>query len=74
MSLHRKTWARAVTTTYEFNNAGDRASVAYTDATPTVTNTIDRLGRRTGIVSQSPRGSRMAFQSQNTCSGARFKS
>lgn len=49
--LHVRTWARTVdgaplTTTYGFNEAGDLATVDYSDSTPDVAFTYDRLGRR----------------------------
>ena len=44
--LQTRTWARGVVTTYGYNNAGDLLTVAYSDNTPWVTNTYNRLGRR----------------------------
>jgi RHS repeat-associated protein len=44
--LASRTWARGITTTYGYNNAGDLATVVYSDGTtPNVTNTYDRWGR-----------------------------
>jgi len=48
-------WARTVAgsaliTTYAYDTAGALASVAYSDSTPGVTYTCDRLGRQTTIV------------------------
>jgi YD repeat-containing protein len=42
--LASRTWARGITTTYGYNIAGDLATVVYSDTTPDVTNTYDRLG------------------------------
>ena len=48
--LQTRTWARGITTTYAYNNAGDLASVSYNDNnTPATTTTFDRLGRRQTI-------------------------
>ncbi|AHF92643.1 type IV secretion protein Rhs [Opitutaceae bacterium TAV5] len=43
--LATRTWARGVVTTYDYTDAGDLASVAYSDSTPAVTHTYDRSGR-----------------------------
>lgn len=43
--LETRAWARGVVTTYAYNDAGDLASVTYSDSTPSVANTYDRLGR-----------------------------
>jgi RHS repeat-associated protein len=43
--LKTRTWARGVTTTYNYNNAGDLSTVAYSDTTPGETYTYDRLGQ-----------------------------
>ena len=48
--LYQRTWARGITTTYTTNTAGEIASIDYSDGTPDVTYTFDRLGRRTNIV------------------------
>ncbi len=50
--LHTRTWARTVAgqplvATYTFNNAGDLATIDYSDTTPDVGFVYDRLGRRT---------------------------
>jgi RHS repeat-associated protein len=43
--LLSRTWARGVVTTYGYNNAGQLASVNYSDVTPDVTMKFDRRGR-----------------------------
>ncbi len=43
--LARRTWARGVTTDYGYTPAGELETVNYSDATPDVTYTHDRLGR-----------------------------
>ena len=43
--LSRRTWARGTATDYGYTNAGELSSVDYSDATPDVTYTHDRLGR-----------------------------
>ncbi len=45
--LASRTWARGVTATYGYDNAGSLTNVAYSDSTPGVTNTYDRLGHLT---------------------------
>jgi RHS repeat-associated protein len=49
--LQTRTWARtvsgqALTTTYGFDNSGAVKSVRYSDSTPGITNSYDRLGRQ----------------------------
>jgi YD repeat-containing protein len=48
--LLTRTWARGLTTTYGYDNAGLLATVAYSDSTPGVTCTYDRLGRQATLV------------------------
>jgi len=43
--LTRK-WARGITTTYHYNNAGELDLTAYNDNTPSITMTYDRRGRQ----------------------------
>lgn len=52
-ALHTRTWARNVTTTYGHDNAGRLNSVDYSDATPDVSTTYDRLGRPVTITDGS---------------------
>jgi RHS repeat-associated protein len=48
--LKTRVWARGITTTYTYNNAGDLWTVVYSgDAAPTVTTVYDRLGRQKTI-------------------------
>ncbi|WP_334319774.1 RHS repeat-associated core domain-containing protein, partial [Termitidicoccus mucosus] len=53
--LLTRTWARPgldnqpLTTTYSYTNAGELASVDYSDATPDVNYTYDRLGRQISV-------------------------
>jgi RHS repeat-associated protein len=43
-------WARGITATYSINNAGDLATVVYSDGkTPNRTNSYDRLGRLNSV-------------------------
>lgn len=44
-ALHTRTWARNLTTTYGYDDAGRLDSVDYSDATPDVSTTYDRLSR-----------------------------
>jgi YD repeat-containing protein len=48
--LASRTWARGTNTTYAYNTAGDLATNKYSDSTPGVTNTYDRLGRKVSVV------------------------
>jgi RHS repeat-associated protein len=43
--LKTRTWARGTVTTYSYDSVGDLTSTTYSDATPGVTFTYDRLGR-----------------------------
>ena len=46
-------WARGTNTTYSYNGAGDLATVIYSDSTPGITNSYDRLGRLTNVLNGS---------------------
>jgi len=48
--LETRTWARGVTTTYGYNNAGEMNSANYSDSTPDVTYAHDNRGRLTNVV------------------------
>jgi len=43
--LKTRTWARGIITSYGYNTAGDLAGSSYSDSTPSVGLTYDRLGR-----------------------------
>ena len=45
--LTQRTWARGVTTSYTYDNLSQLTGVTYSDGTPAVTYTYDRLGRQT---------------------------
>lgn len=47
--LALRTWARGTTTTYGYSAGGDLSSISYSDSTPGVTYTYDRLGRQATI-------------------------
>jgi RHS repeat-associated protein len=51
--LHTRAWIRGVTTTYGYDNAGGLTSVSYSDATPSVVNGYDRLGRLNSVACNS---------------------
>jgi RHS repeat-associated protein len=44
--LATRTWARGVTTTYAYATDGAMTNIAYSDGTPAVSFTLDRLGRQ----------------------------
>jgi RHS repeat-associated protein len=48
--LQTRTWARGVTRTNEYDNAGDLTGIGYSDGTSNIVYNLDRLGRRTNIV------------------------
>jgi RHS repeat-associated protein len=56
--LNSRLWARGTNTSYGYNNAGDLASISYSDSTPGVSISYDRLGRKTSIVDGSVTTSR----------------
>ncbi|MBL9166811.1 MAG: RHS repeat-associated core domain-containing protein [Verrucomicrobiales bacterium] len=47
--LKTRKWARGITTTYTTNSLGDVVTIDYSDSTPDVTYTLDRMGRKTTI-------------------------
>ena len=56
--LATRAWARqtgggSLVTTYSYNTAGEMTGVDYSDATPDVTNTFDRIGRQASIIDGS---------------------
>jgi RHS repeat-associated protein len=51
--LKTRKWARGITTTYTTNSLGDLITIDYSDSTPDVTYTLDRLGRKTTIAQGS---------------------
>jgi hypothetical protein len=44
--LLTRVWKRGITTSYGYNNAGELASISYSDSTPGTTYGVDRRGRR----------------------------
>ena len=48
--LHTRNWVRGVTTTYAYDHAGSMINIAYSDSTPSVVNSYDRLGRLSSVV------------------------
>ena len=51
--LHTRTWARGVTTTYSYDNAGSLSDISYGDSTHEVVKNYDRLGRLGSIICNS---------------------
>ena len=45
--LARRTWARGIVTDYSYNNAGQLILTTYSDTTPTITMSYDRVGNMT---------------------------
>jgi RHS repeat-associated protein len=48
--LASRSWVRGVTTSYAYDFAGGLTNIVYSDATPCVTNSYDRLGRLNSII------------------------
>ena len=67
--LKTRTWARGITTTYGYANSGDLSSVTYSDSTPSVAYTQDRMGRRettsdaAGVLTSSYSGEQVTVES-----------
>ena len=49
--LTSRLWARGILTKYSYDAAGQLSAIAYSDGTPSVSYTYDRLGRRAQIAS-----------------------
>jgi len=47
--LQTRVWARGITTTYGYDNAGNLARVNYSDSTPALGYAFDRLGRQIAV-------------------------
>jgi hypothetical protein len=62
--LWTRAWARGVTTTYGYNWAGLLSSVSYSDATPAIAFSYDRLGRQAAAV-QNGMTAAMAYNTAN---------
>jgi hypothetical protein len=48
--LATRAWARGVVTAYAYDSSGSLTNIAYSDATPDVTFTYDRLGRQVSAI------------------------
>jgi RHS repeat-associated protein len=51
--LASRGWARGTNTTYSYNTAGSLSGVSYSDSTPGVTYTYDRMGRKSSVLCNS---------------------
>ncbi|HXC35673.1 MAG TPA: RHS repeat-associated core domain-containing protein, partial [Candidatus Acidoferrales bacterium] len=58
--LRTRVWARGIATIYSYDKAGELSTVSYSDSTPAVTKSYDRLGRLAAVVSGSTMD-RMAY-------------
>jgi YD repeat-containing protein len=47
--LATRTWARGVVTTYSYTNTGEMIGIDYSDSTPDITFSYDRLGRQVTV-------------------------
>jgi len=47
--LETRTWARGITTTYSYANTGEMVGIDYSDSTPDVAFTFNRLGQQTSV-------------------------
>ena len=47
--LSTRTWSRGVVTSYAYNAAGDLTGISYSDSTPAVTLSYNRLGQKTSV-------------------------
>ena len=48
--LASRNWVRGVTTTFTYDMSGSLTNVSYSDSTPSVTNSYDRLGRLNSVI------------------------
>ena len=51
--LLTRQWARGITTTYGYDNAGQQNSIDYSDTTPDISMTYDRMGRAKTVTDAS---------------------
>ncbi len=69
--LARRSWERGVTTSYAYNAGGDLVSVDYSDATPDLSLTYSRQGRRQ-TVTQGPATTTLTYGHQGLLSGEAY--
>ncbi|MBC8009214.1 MAG: hypothetical protein H7067_03860, partial [Burkholderiales bacterium] len=78
--LETRTWARTfggspLVTTYDYTESGDMESIIYSDTTPSVTHTYDRLGRietttdAAGLLTRTYQNSRLDDETYSTATG-----
>lgn len=65
--LARRTWARGVTADYAYNAAGNLTSTVYSDGTPTVTMTYDRVGNLTAATTAGVVTNLYAYDMYGSC-------
>ena len=65
--LARRTWARGVVTDYAYDAAGNLTSTVYSDGTPTVTMTYDRVGNLTAATTAGVVTNLYAYDLYGSC-------
>ena len=65
--LARRTWARGVTADYAYDAAGNLTSTVYSDGTPTVTMTYDRVGNLTAATTAGVVTNLYAYDVYGSC-------
>jgi RHS repeat-associated protein len=66
--LAQRAWARGTNTVYSYNNGGDLSAITYSDSSPGITYTYDRLGRQTNIVQNGMTTTRIYDSANNLLS------
>jgi RHS repeat-associated protein len=69
--LRTRTWARGIMAIYSYDNAGELSTINYSDTTPAVTKSYDRLGRLVAVISGSMTD-RMAYNDADQLLGETY--
>ena len=65
--LARRTWARGIATDYTYDNAGQLVSTSYSDDTPTITMSYDRVGNLVNATTAGVVTNLYAYDLQGHC-------
>jgi YD repeat-containing protein len=64
--LCTRTWARGIVATYTYNIFGELVSTTYSDDTPSISNTYNRLGQKTQVIQSTAADQRITTYEYDT--------
>ena len=71
--LARRTWARGIATDYTYDNAGQLVSTTYSDNTPTITMSYDRVGNLINATTAGAREGLVCIPMRGFVKGVRLR-